>query len=368
MPKPIHAMTPANADSWIGTAYVLIQQQFGRVPTKDELVTLANASAAGADQDGLRAIMATWPQTPAVEATPTPTMSHSQLDTRGIDFICDGDFWLFAGYTMHTLPTAVKKQNADVPALLREAKSYGANTIVAIGMHRSDWKKANGFDLDPFEAGWQDVLARMFDLAAAEDLRVALGVLADAQGYDTNQQQRILDMASEVMRGRWNAIARKGNESNVNGWDPARLHFPDLGGVLTSHGSQGEDNPNNVNRPYRPFLRFGEYEGRRDLPKALIDAGGGMRELQAGFAGWEHVPVPLIHVEPAMFHDTSPDMYGDRRWTSVSDAVALGVNTSANCAGGAFGASDGMVCRSLQPAAAEMARGYFRGMWGGFKR
>jgi hypothetical protein len=89
MPKPIHPLTPANADAWIGTSFVLIEQKYGRPPTKEEVVQLANASAAGADQDGLRAIMATWPA-PDPVPTPGPVVQPvSRLHADGWDIVTD---------------------------------------------------------------------------------------------------------------------------------------------------------------------------------------------------------------------------------------------------------------------------------------
>jgi hypothetical protein len=294
-------------------------------------------------------------------------MEQGQLRVRGRDFVDEQDRpWLFAGYTAHLLPSLVKK-GQDIRPLFQEARNYGANTVIPICCHLSPWKREHDFLVDPFEPGWQNWLSIMCEIAAQERMRLAPAILADVQGYSTSQQQRIIDMASEVFRGRWNVIARKGNESNVNGWDPERLHFPDLGGVLSSHGSQGQDGQGSI-RPYRPFLHFTEYELRRDWHKWMVDAGGGMVELHEGFEGWSKVDVPILSIEPSFFHDSPQDKWGDHRETDPVRALKLGVNTSANCAGGGFGASDGLECIPLQPRAADCARAYFRGLWAGFVR
>jgi hypothetical protein len=73
-------------------------------------------------------------------------------------------------------------------------------------------------------------------------------------------------------------------------------------------------------------------------------------------------------IEPPFFNDTDPDGFGDGRWTSPAAALRLGLNITANCAGGAFGSTQSLVCRPNGPIAAACARAQRRGMRAGFQR
>lgn len=372
--KPIHPLTPANADAWIGTSFVLIEQRYGRPPTKDEVVQLANASAAGADQDGLRAIMDTWPAPTPIEAP-----AVAEREERGFlrvggpersPYFVDEDNqpWQLRGYSTHLfLPEMAKR---DLAPIIAEAKGYGYNTLITIGTHLSQWKRDNGFVMDPLSSDYPERLARMFDMAAEQKMRVAHAVLADAQFPMTgDQQRRIIAISAAVMRGRWNVIARKGNESNVNGWDPFGLDFGDLGGVLWSQGSSGEGNV-----PHFPHGDFSEWESRRQpFHKSMDDSGAGILEQHSGYKTPEGVQFgpwrcPVVMIEGKYFHDTPQDKWGDHRDTDPALALAQGLQIGASCAGGGFGASDSNECLPLQPNAAECARQQARGMKAAFLR
>ena len=171
----------------------------------------------------------------------------------------DGGEWLCAGYTMHTLPTSAKNGD-DLSAILADPIALGYNTIVTIGTHLSQWKKDNGFYLDPFAPGYQDALALLFDTCAMKGVRVAHGALADCQGLSQSQILHIWHMNIDVARGRWNVLLRGGNEDKANGWDCDLLDRPtNMGGVLCSKGSRGIDTP-----PSNQYWDFIEWEGRRD--------------------------------------------------------------------------------------------------------
>lgn len=305
----------------------------------------------GADGDGK----------PQAEASRLP---RGFLRTQGADFVTeDGQPWLFAGYSAHTLIGEIAA-GRDIGPLLDKAIGYGANTIITIGCHLSPWKKDHGFYYDPRQAAYQGHLAALFDQCASKGLRVAYAVLADGQGLSTSEQQGIWRRAQDVARGRWNVLLRIGNEGPENNWRPDDFSRADLGGVLQSKGSAGGDTV-----PYLPAWDFAEYESRRDLPKALLDANC----LELAFGGWDANPrgirnVPIVNIEPVFFHDTEIDQYGDRRWTDPVLAYRLGLQIGSGCAGGGFGASDGLVCRPLQPRAAECARRFFAGLRAGFMR
>jgi hypothetical protein len=177
------------------------------------------------------------------------------------------------------------------------------------------------------------------------------------------------------MAGRPLLFARKGNEMDHNGWhqnDPIYQFPADMGGVLTSNGSIGEDMP-----PRIPYLQWCEHELRRDLPKMFVDAP--LRQVMDGdFVqddpgtpqhGKKGVPTDraTVSIEPIFFHHVNPDSVGDPRSTDPRVALELGLLTGL-CAGGAFGASDGLECKRLQPLARQCAAEYVRGLRASFQR
>lgn len=279
-----------------------------------------------------------------------------------MDFIDDeGKPWPFAGYTSHLLLVNMKK-GQNVAPVLDEAISYGANTLIVIGMHLSQWKKDNGFYYDPQEPGHYERLAQLFDMCANKSLRVCYRMFADARGVPMEQLQDTWRRSCQVMRGRWNVFATKGNESSQNDWREDDFNFPDMGGVLCSQGSKGGEK-----NPHVPYLDFCEYEVRRDF-KMLYDAGTGMRQLFDGDFAGPATNRPTLDIEPGFFHDSPRDKWGDERFTDPKLALALGAATGLNCAGGGFGASDALEGLILQPRAAECATAYFRGLYAGFVR
>ena len=285
---------------------------------------------------------------------------QGQLRVSGRDFITDdGQPWHFRGYTMHYILQQALK-GVDIDAMLDEPIELGANVIIGIGLHCSPWKTQHGWRCTPIEhPNFYEKLAELFDKAAARKIRIAWAPLADVQFYPGDVQD-YWRRSCEVMKGRWNVIARKGNESRHNGWSEDDFTYPDMGGVLKSQGSKGgEDNP------HVPYLDFCEFELRRDIPKMFVDAP--LRQLMDGDFPGPATNRPTVSIEPVFFHDTNPDHVGDSRCTDPRVALELGILTGL-CAGGGFGASDGLECKRLQPKAREIAEQYFRGMTAGFQR
>lgn len=282
--------------------------------------------------------------------------------------------WLFAGYTMHLLPVLMFRPGGTdlVRAALDEPIRYGANTTVVIGLHASPWKDEHGYRCTPIKhPDYYEKIGELFDLHAERGLRCAFAIWADLQymapSFDARAHWRRM---CGILRGRWNVFARKGNEFRANGWEPADWEFPaDMGGVLCSQGSAGIGPGADVD-PIVPYLDFAEYETRRDMPKAMYDAGTGMRQIMDGdtASGGPPTDRPTINVEPPFFHETDHDEYGDARWTDPKLALELGRVTSANCAGAAFGASASLEAKPLGRNAARCADAFFRGLWAGFVR
>lgn len=281
----------------------------------------------------------------------------------------DGHPYPIVGYSMHlALPMLRDEGDTWMSERIQEAVGYGYNTLITIGSHLSDWKKAHGFYMDPWASDYPARLARLFDLAAEQRVRVAHAVCADMQGRSTEEIQRAISISAQVMRGRWNVLARKGNECNVNGYDPHRLDFGDLGGVPWSQGSAGEGNA-----PVFPHGTFSEWESRRHpYHKSMDDSGAGILEQNEGYSsgGVQVGPwrCPILMIEGKYFHDSPKDKWGDARDTDPALALQQGLEIGANCAGGGFGASDGLECLPLGPVAAACARAQARGQRAAFLR
>lgn len=285
----------------------------------------------------------------------------------------DGAPWQFRGYSVHLLPCLIDR-GEDPRPIIREAIGYDANTLIPICMHRSQWKKDNGYLFDPLanEAIFQRVLEFMCTVAAEMKIRLAPAILADADGLSTSQQQRIVDLACEVFARYPLVLPRLGNECNVNGYDPERLNMNKVHHLLWSYGSYGENNP-----PLHTGARWAEWEGRRDYRnnyhKAMDDAGAGILELNRGYTGSDGRQIgpfrmPVVGIEMPYFADSDPDHVGDRRWTDPKAALQLGLELGANAAGGGAGTSLGLECKPNGPLAAECMREQFRGMRAAFLR
>ena len=297
-------------------------------------------------------------------ATNRNGQEHGQLRVQGRDFISeDGQPWQFRGYTMHYL-LKMLIEGHDVDRMFDEPIELGYNSIIVIGMHASDWKTQHGWRCTPIEhPDWFVKLAELFDRAAARQIRIAYAPLADMQYLPSSfDKQWYWRESCAVMAGRWNVIARKGNESRHNGWHQNEYQYPDMRGVLRSHGSKGGEK-----NPIAPYLDFEEFEVRRDLPKMFVDAP--LRQLNDGDFEGANGPInkPIVSIEPIYFHDTNPDNVGDGRSTDPRVALELGVLTG-TCAGGGFGASDGLECKRLGPIARQCAAEYIRGLRAGFVR
>jgi hypothetical protein len=287
---------------------------------------------------------------------------HGYLSVSGRDFIDEhGQPWPFVGYSMHYLINQMWN-GADFDRVLDEPIELGYNTIISIGLHASPWKTAHGFRCTPLEHPDYFVkLAEMFDRCAKRKIRVAHAVFADLQHMPSSfNAQWFWQQSCAVMRGRWNVIARKGNESKHNGWRENDYAYPDMGGVLCSQGSKGGEQ-----NPHVPYLDFCEFELRRDLPKMFVDAP--LRQLMDGDFAGPATNRPTVSIEPIFFHHTNPDHVGDERSTDPRVALELGLLTGL-CAGGGFGASDGLDCHRLQPLARQCASEYVRGLRGAFLR
>lgn len=283
------------------------------------------------------------------------------LTVRGRDFYNDdGRPWVFAGYHAHLL---LIRSPDEIRARIQEARGYGANAVIVIGCHLSDWKRQNGYLYDPRDPSHPGRLAQLFDIAADESMRVCYKALADCQGVSVSDQRAIWTTAGNVARGRWNVLLSLGNEGDSNGWTPGDFApMPDPQGVLQSKGDKNGDQP-----PYTPPWDFAEFESRRDLPKALTDAS--CTELFYGWDGYRGIQDrPIVNIEPVFFSDTDPDKWGDHRWTDPAMARTLGGYIAVGCAGGGFGASDGMEGLPLQARAADCARQFYLGLRSAYRR
>jgi hypothetical protein len=245
--------------------------------------------------------------------------------------------------------------------MLDEPIELGANVIIGIGMHCSPWKTANGWRCTPEDyPQFYTKLAEIFDKAAARGIRIAWAPLADMQHYNGNKQL-YWQHSCDVMKGRWNVLARKGNESLSNGWLESDYLFPrDMGGVLCSQGSRGEER-----NPVLPYLDFVEFEVKRKLPKMFLDLP--LRQMMDGDFRGTATNRPTINIEPMFFHDTNPDHVGDSRSTDPRVALEMGLMMGP-CAGGAIGLSDGLECNRLQPHARHIAEEFFRSLKAAFVR
>lgn len=287
------------------------------------------------------------------------------LHVDGLDFKTEnGRPWCFAGYASYTVISEIAKGH-DINPLLDEAISYGANTLVPLGMDLGSFAHDHGFAIDPRDPQWSTWLATLFETTAAKGMRCALGVFQQAQALSDSDKQTAWQTACDVARGRWNVLLRLGNEDDVNGWRHEAFSQPtNMQGVLVSTGSRGGNNP-----PTPPNWDFAEWEPRRGpLAKALDDCGAGAWEMYAGYPGFPAVPKPIVVIEPAFFYETEHDQYGDFRWYEPWKALRMGLNIGANFAGGTFGSSEGLEARPNGPIAAECARQFYRGLFAAFLR
>lgn len=299
-----------------------------------------------------------------VEAGPLETYSDPKNLLYG--FKSQGQPWQLRGYTAHLLPVRVL-QGRDIRPFIREAISYGANTLITIGAHLSQWKKDNGFCFDPRTQAAKDAIRAMFDIGAEMKVRFAHGVAADFQELSDSEKRRIWDEQCEIADGRWNLLWRCGNEANVNGWHPDLFPQKNLHGVLQSCGSNGE---NGI--PFQSYRDWSEWEPRRSpWHKSLDDSGAGIFEQNNGYNGGQEVGpfhCPIVAIEGIYFADTNPDHVGDARETDPKKALMVGLQMGASCAGGGVGTSRGLEGDPNGPVAAECARQQFRGMKAAFQR
>lgn len=289
------------------------------------------------------------------------------LRVDGRNFVTeDGKPWQFRGYSSHYLLNCTiggyPCDNLD--DVLDQIVDYGYNTVITIGLHASPWKVANGWALTPINHPEYFVkLVEMFDRCAAKGLRVAHAVWADAQYMPSSfNKQAFWNQSCDVMKGRWNVLARKGNESLHNGWNENDYNYPDMGGVLYSQGSKGAEE-----NPHVPYLHFCEFEVKRKLPKMFLDLP--LRQMMDGDFAGPATNRPTINIEPMYFADTNPDHVGDKRSTDPRVALESGIMMAA-CAGGGFGCSLGLECRVLSEDSIsdKCAKEFIRGLKAGFVR
>lgn len=287
------------------------------------------------------------------------------LHVEGRNFVTEqGQPWQFRGYSSHYL------QNCFVGGypthfindVLDQINEYGYNTIISIGHHNSPWKQANGWAYGPHtDPNYFHNLGKLLDLCADKKIRVAHAIMADMQ-FATFDPQWFFRESCAVLAGRWNVLARKGNENKHNGYDPRNFAYPNMGGVLCSQGSHGDQ----VN-PYTPYLDFCEFEVKRSLPKMFLDLP--LRQMMDGDFAGPATNRPTINIEPMYFADTNPDHVGDNRSTDPRVALESGIMMAA-CAGGGFGCSLGLECKVLAPGSIsdQCAREFIRGLKAGFVR
>lgn len=295
--------------------------------------------------------------------------TYSESANLEYGFTSQGQPWQLRGYTAHLLPARVL-QGRDIRPFIREAQSYGANTLITLGCHLSDWKVQHGFKFDPRTQEAKDAIVKMFDTGAEMGVRFAHGVAADFQyGLSDTEKRRIWDEQCEIADGRWNLLWRCGNEAQVNGWDLSLFPQKNLHGVLQSCGSNGE---NGI--PFQSYRDWSEWEPRRSpWHKSLDDSGAGIFEQNNGYQP-ENAPqvgpfrCPIVAIEGIYFADTNPDHVGDARETDPQKALMVGLQMGASCAGGGVGTSRGLEGDLNGPVAAECARQQFRGMRAAFQR
>ncbi len=287
------------------------------------------------------------------------------LHVEGRNFVTDqGQPWQFRGYSSHYLqPCFVGGYPTHaINDVLDQIVEYGYNTIISIGFHNSPWKQANGWAYGPHtDPNYFNNLAKLLDLCADKRLRVAHAIMADMQ-YAPFDPQWFFRESANVLAGRWNVLARKGNEHKHNGYNPLNFSYPDMHGVLVSQGSHGAE----VN-PVTPYLDFCEFEVKRALPKMFLDLP--LRQMMDGDFAGPATNRPTINIEPMYFADTNPDHVGDHRSTDPRVALESGIMMAA-CAGGGFGCSYGLECKVLSPGSIsdQCAREFIRGLKAGFVR
>lgn len=126
----IHNPTEELIRMWIGTDYVLVREQMGREPTEEEIKRLVVASAGGADQDGLRAIISTF----EVPAPPPPSQGPqmSRLRVVGRHFANDRGRIDLIGADCY-LGLQRYMDGEDLRPIWQELQDYGFNCIRTFG-------------------------------------------------------------------------------------------------------------------------------------------------------------------------------------------------------------------------------------------
>lgn len=213
-----------------------------------------------------------------------------RLATEGDHFVClvDGVItpWKWRGLTSFRLLEQFLRNDPIVDPWLDEAQALGANLVRVLSM-----KEANrGWRLTPNYSAAD--IGRFFDHLAARHLSCELTVFADTRAMMPSQadQLRWWDLVCEVARSYPHVVLELINEAGhpTQACDPQAFAQPD--GILTSHGSGGEDQ--DVVHPYWSYVT---YHGRR--PKYDGDSRGFVTYSPYAWQELWPKPVPFINDE-----------------------------------------------------------------------
>lgn len=284
--------------------------------------------------------------------------------------------WCLAADTMHLLLPRML-HGEDITPVLKDSYQNGSNTIVVIGMHRSNWKKQNNYEYDPgnnlsWEQHW-NLVDKLVGLCDSLNLRLYYRSLADVHGNDVpvdlplDKQQQAWNGLSRY-KDVWNFFATIGNEGGANGWNPNNFSRLDLGRVLQSKGSSGAGD-----MPYLPAWDIADFESGRELKNGLLDANG----IELRYGRWNQNPngvlVSTVNIEPAFFYAgpserkddrwECQDHVGDWRWSNPMIARRLGAQIGSMLAGGGFGCSEGMEGRIPSSETNNLRRAFYQGLY-----
>lgn len=301
----------------------------------------------------------------------------------GSNFIdSEGQFWGMRGYSFFLAP----KRFVELPldqfhALLDEPISLGVDTFIIFTQCGN-----NGPDTASTAQGWTEHFhvqdhPDFYDriLPGICDVLEQRGVRSEFVSHtgawlmpDLMQQRQHWDRVNDVLRRRSvSHFSRLMNEGN--GIDISRFSKPL--GVLSCLGTAGGG-------AACPLLGksgwdYHGYELRRDLPKMIADAGGGMVELVAGFGdtsrdydpndrnnypGTKRQP---FHIEPGRFGPKSLDA---RNVEDPRIALELGRHAGAGAMGIVGHSTEGIYCRPLEPVTRACFEQLFRGFYSAFVR
>lgn len=272
-----------------------------------------------------------------------------------------GQAWLYAGFDSFVGP----KRFADSGSVswLDEPISLGGNTAILFGMFGGPgWSEQYTPDTDP------DFYKRLPDLIGAVSVRRCRTEYVVFTGAwlmpDKHRQQEHFARVCDILRPFPLVILRLANEEN--GIDFREFKKPD--GILSTVGqsNNGASGQPSFGIPPLPGWDLHCYEtARDDLERSLRDAGGGMRELVRGWAGFNGTQGPTYIGEPIGFAES---LQPGRRSNDPRYALCLAANAAVNSLGAAFHSDDGLNCRPFGLRTRECAEAFFRGLYAGFVR